>query len=87
MDDRRRPHCRRNPREWLAVDGSKSLCGVEEEGEKKTRKKNVMLDTDGQGMLQKEVRTGGIRCHDRTMMNRQASEAQRWTIIMCRLGK
>jgi hypothetical protein len=38
MDDRRRPHCRRNPREWLAVDGSKSLCGVEEEGEKKKEK-------------------------------------------------
>ena len=33
------------------------------------------------------VRVGGLLCHTKTMMNREDCEAQRWTPIMCHLGK
>ena len=32
------------------------------------------------------MRVGGMRCHAKGMMHMEACEAQKWTLIMCRLS-
>ena len=33
------------------------------------------------------TRTGDVKCHGKTMMDRETCDPQKWTPIMCRLDK